>query len=72
MEACSLDAVLVFATVHNRLQSYATVLERRLWQKVAVPMGSSARGVIFGGFQRCVIAFRTAGVALIVALRRGW
>ena len=31
---------------------------------MAVPMVSSAGGVIFGGFQRFVVSFRVAGVAL--------
>ena len=31
---------------------------------MAVPMVSSAKGVIFGGFKRCVASFRVAGVAL--------
>ena len=31
---------------------------------MAVPMVSSAGGVIFGGFQRFVASFRVAGVAL--------
>ena len=57
------DAVLVFSTVRNRLQPFATILQRQSWQKVAVPMGSFARGVIFGRFQRCVVAFRVAGMA---------
>ena len=31
---------------------------------MAVPMVSFAKGVAFGGFQRCVASFRVAGVAL--------
>ena len=31
---------------------------------MAVPMGSSAGGIIFGGFRRLVASFRVAGVAL--------
>ena len=31
---------------------------------MAVPMGSSAKGVTFSAFQRCVASFRVAGVAL--------
>ena len=31
---------------------------------MAVPMGSSAEVVIFGGFRRVVASFRVAGVAL--------
>ena len=53
--------------VRNRPQPFATVRNRLLWQKVAAPMGSFARKVIFGGFQPCVFAFRVAG-----ALRDMW
>ena len=56
------------ATACNCLQLLATVLERSSWHKVAVPMGSSAREVIFRVFQRCVVAFHVA----IVALRDMW
>ena len=31
---------------------------------MAVPMVSSAKGITFGCFQRCVATFRVAGVAL--------
>ena len=31
---------------------------------MVVPMGSSAGGIIFGGFRRLVASFRVAGVAL--------
>ena len=31
---------------------------------MAVPMGSSAGGIILGGFRRLVASFRVAGVAL--------
>ena len=51
---CLLDAVFMFATV----------LARPSCQKVAVPMGKVANGVIFGCFKCCVASFRVAGVAL--------
>ena len=53
-----------FATVRNRSQPSATVRNRSREDRMAVPMGSSAGGVIFGGFQRFVASFRVAGVAL--------
>ena len=53
-----------FATVCNRLQPFATVLRQPSWQKVAVPMGKVAKGLIFGCFKSCVASFRLAGVAL--------
>ena len=52
-----------FAAVRNRpqhSQPFATV--RAI--PVAVPVFSSAEGVIFGGFKRRVASFRVAGVAL--------
>ena len=51
---CSLDVAFMFATVRNRLHE----------GRMAVPMGSSAKGVTFGGFKRRVASFRVAGVAL--------
>ena len=51
---CSLDVAFLFATVRNRSCD----------PRMAVPMVSSAGGVIFGGFQRFVASFRVAGVAL--------
>ena len=51
---CSLDVAFTFATVRNRSCE----------DRMAVPMVSSAGGVIFGGFQRFVASFRVAGVAL--------
>ena len=45
----------------NRSQPSATV---RRDPRMAVPMGSSAEVVIFGGFRRVVASFRVAGVAL--------
>ena len=54
VEVCSLDAVLVSATV----------CERPSWQTVAVPMGKLAKGVSFGCFKCDVASFRVASVAL--------
>ena len=50
--------------VRNRSQPSATVRNRSREGRMAVPMGSSAKGVTFGAFQRCVASFRVAGVAL--------
>ena len=52
------------ATVRNRSQAFASVRNRSREGGMAVPMVSSAKGVAFGGFQRCVASFRVAGVAL--------
>ena len=51
---CSLDVAFASATVRNR--------SREL--RMAVPMGSFAEVVLFGGFRRLVASFRVAGVAL--------
>ena len=48
----------------NRPQPSATVRNRSYELRMAVPMGSSAEVVIFGGFQCVVASFRVAGVAL--------
>ena len=48
----------------NRSQPSATVRNRPYELRMAVPMGSSAEVVIFGGFQCVVVSFRVAGVAL--------
>ena len=54
LRVCSLDVAFVVAAARNRSCE----------DRMAVPMGSSAEVVIFGGF-RCVVAsFRVAGVAL--------
>ena len=55
LRVCSLDVAFVreSATVRNRSRDH-----------MAVPMVSSAEGVIFGGFRRVVASFRVAGVAL--------
>ena len=50
--------------VRNRPQPSATVRNRSCEDRMAVPIGSSAEVVIFGGFQRFVASFRVAGVAL--------
>ena len=55
---CSLD---VFP---NCSQPSATVRNRPCEGRMAVPLVSSAKGVMFGGFNRRVASFRVAGVAL--------
>ena len=64
MRVCSLDVAEPFATVRNRPQPSATVRNRPCEGHMAVPMVSSAEGVIFGGFKRLVASFRVAGMAL--------
>ena len=64
LRVCSLDVAFVVATVRNRPQASATVRNRSYELCMAVPMGSSAEVVIFGGFQCVVASFRVAGVAL--------
>ena len=54
LRVCSLDVAFTVATVRNRPRD----------PRMAVPMGSSAEVVIFGGFRRVVASFRVAGVAL--------
>ena len=54
LRVCSLDVAFTVATVRNRSCE----------DRMAVPMGSSAEVVIFGGFRRVVASFRVAGVAL--------
>jgi len=71
---CSLDVAFTTATdrnrpqpsatVRNRSQLSATVHNRPREGRMAVPMVSSAKNVIFGGFKRRVASFRVAGVAL--------
>ena len=51
-------------TVRNRPPPFAAVRNRSRDPCMAVPMVSSAEGVIFGGFKRRVASFRVAGVAL--------
>ena len=48
----------------NRPQPFATVRNRPRDPRMAVPMGSFAEVVLFGGFRRLVASFRVAGVAL--------
>ena len=50
--------------VRNRSQPFAAVRNRSRDPCMAVPMVSSAEGVIFGGSKRLVASFRMAGVAL--------
>ena len=54
----------VRSTLPSRSQPFATVRNRSCEDRMAVPMGSSAGGIIFGGFRRLVASFRVAGVAL--------
>jgi len=54
LRVCSLDVAFTVATVRNRPREY----------HMAVPMGSFAEAVLFGGFRRVVVSFRVAGVAL--------
>ena len=54
LRVCSLNVAFAIATVRNRPRE----------DHMAVPMGSSAGGIIFGGFRRRVASFRVAGVAL--------
>ena len=55
------NSLRVFATVRNRSQLSANVHDD---SAMAVPMGSAAKVVTFGGFKRRVTSFRVAGVAL--------
>ena len=61
LRVCSLDVAFTSATVRNRSQPSAGVRAIPVW---AVPMGSSAEVVLFGGCRRVVASFRLAGVAL--------
>ena len=54
----------VRSTLRLWSQPSATVRNRSYELRMAVPMGSSAEVVIFGGFQCVVASFRVAGVAL--------
>ena len=54
LRVCSLDVAFASATVRNRPYEL----------RMAVPMGSFAEVVLFGGFRRLVASFRVAGVAL--------
>ena len=54
LRLCSLDVACTVATVRNRPRD----------PRMAVPLGNSTEVVIFGGFQRFVVSFRVAGVAL--------
>ena len=52
------------ATVRNRPQPFATVRNRLHEVALAVPKGSSAKGLSFGAFPRGIASCRVAGVAL--------
>ena len=54
----------VRSTLRSRAQPSATVRNRSRELRMAVPMGSFAEVVLFGGFRRLVASFRVAGVAL--------
>ena len=54
VELCSPDVAFTSATVRNRSRE----------GRMAMPMGSSAKGVTFGDFPRRIASFRAAGVAL--------
>ena len=64
VELCSPDVAFTSATVRNRSQPSATVRKCPREGRMAVPIGSSAKGVTFGGFQRRVASFRVAGMVL--------
>ena len=64
LRVCSLDVAFTSATVRNRPQPSATVRNRSREGRMAVPMVSSAEGVLFGCFKRPVASFPVAGVAL--------
>ena len=64
LRVCSLDVAQPFATVRNRPQPSPTVRNRPREGHMAVPMVSSAEGVIFGGVKGRVASFRLAGVVL--------
>ena len=53
----------VSATLRNRSHTVRIPSARGPYGRV-MPMASSAKGVTFGGFNRCVASFRVAGVAL--------
>ena len=61
---CSLGVAEPSATVRNRSQPSATIRNRPRDCYMAVPVVSSAEGVVLGGFKRRVASFRVAGVAL--------
>ena len=58
LRVCSLEVL------SNRPQPFATVRSCSRDPRMAVPMVSSAEGVILGGFKHRVASFRVAGVAL--------
>ena len=58
VEQCSLDAAFVSATIRHRRGN------RSQHDHMAVPIGTVARLVTFGGFKRLLASFRVASVAL--------
>ena len=64
LKVCSLDVAFTVATVRNRPQPSATVRNRPRDCYMAVPMVSSAGGVLFVGVKRLVASFRVAAMAL--------
>ena len=64
LRVCSLDVAFMFTAVRSRPQPSATVRNRSRDPHMAVPLVSSAEGVIFGGFKCRVASFRVAGVSL--------
>ena len=60
----------VRSTLRSRAQPFATVRNRSRDPRMAVPMGSSAEVVIFGGFRRVVASFRVAGAILLRRFQR--
>ena len=69
LRVCSLDVAFTVATVRNRSQPSATVRNRSRDPRMAVPMGSFAEVVLFGGFRRVVASFRVAGVVVLCGRR---
>ena len=61
---CVRSTLRLWSQPSNRPQPFATVRNRPREDRMAVPMGSSAEVVLFGGFRRVVASFRVAGVAL--------
>ena len=55
---------VVRSTLRLHPQTFATVRNRSRDPRMAVPMVSSAEGVLFVGFKHLVASFRVAGVAL--------
>ena len=71
VDPCSLDIAFAPANVRKRSQLSATVRNHSREVAMAVHMGSSAKGITLGGFQRRIASFRVAGVALLCSFLRG-